>query len=182
MSERYKFRNPDGIYFVTPTLVGWIDVFTRKIYCELILDSLHYCQQHKGLVVHAWVIMPSHLHLIISRNGEAELWEIMRDFKKFTSKAIVNIAYEIPESRREWMIDQFKLAGEPLNRIKNYKVWRDGNHPKELKYDSMMNQKLNYLHNNPVVSGYVDEPHEWKWSSARDYAEMKGSLDIVKLE
>ncbi len=91
MSEKYKFHDPDGIYFVTPTIVDWVDLFTRKEYCQLIIDSLQYCQLKKGLVIHAWCIMPSHLHLIISRTGDFGLSEIMRDFKKHTSKRIVKI-------------------------------------------------------------------------------------------
>ncbi|MEO8146567.1 MAG: hypothetical protein ABI723_02965 [Bacteroidia bacterium] len=85
MSSAYKFYNPDGIFFVSTAVVFWMDVFVRRIYKEIFTESLIHCIQHKGLVVHAWVLMPSHFHLIISRNGEDKLEAIMRDFKKFTS-------------------------------------------------------------------------------------------------
>ncbi|MEO8146564.1 MAG: hypothetical protein ABI723_02950 [Bacteroidia bacterium] len=85
MSCTYKFYNPDGIFFVSTVVVFWMDVFVRRIYKEIFTESLIHCIQHKGLVVHAWVLMPSHFHLIISRNGEDKLEAIMRDFKKFTS-------------------------------------------------------------------------------------------------
>ena len=62
MSEKYKFHNEDGIYFITPSIVNWIDLFTRQTYSELVLDSLRYCQKEKGLIIHAWCIIPSHLH------------------------------------------------------------------------------------------------------------------------
>ena len=88
MSEKYKFTDGDGIYFVTPTIVGWADLFTKQEYCEIILDSLHYCQKNKGLIVHAWCIMSSHLHLIIS-STQNNLPGILRDFKTFTSKSII---------------------------------------------------------------------------------------------
>ncbi len=65
MSEKYKFLNPDAIYSTTSTIVDWIDLFTRKEYCEIVADSLQYCQRHKGLVIHGCCLMPSHLHLIV---------------------------------------------------------------------------------------------------------------------
>ncbi len=115
MSEKYKFRNPDGIYFVTTTVVDWIDLFTRKNYCELIVDSLEYCRKHKGLAIYAWCIMPSHIHFIVARNGEESLSDIFRDFKKFTSKSIIKEINLINESRRGWLIDAFISNGKKLN-------------------------------------------------------------------
>ena len=73
MSRKYKFRNPEAVYFVTFTTVNWIDVFTRPIYKEIIVDSLNYCIKNKGLMVYAWVIMSNHVHLVIeSRNTVLE--------------------------------------------------------------------------------------------------------------
>ncbi len=86
MSEKYKFNDPDGIYFVTLTIVFWIDLFTRRDYKDMIIESLKFCQCTKGLKIHAWCIMSSHIHLIISRSGQTSLSEILRDFKKYTSK------------------------------------------------------------------------------------------------
>jgi putative transposase len=155
MSEKYKFHNAEGIYFITPTIVNWIDLFTRKVYCELVLDSLKYCQKEKGIIIHAWCIMSSHLHLIVSSSGKAQLANFIRDFKKFKSKEIIKEIKSIPESRREWLLREFKDAGTQLKRIKNYKVWQDGNHPVELDTNKMLEQRLSYLHNNPVEQGIV---------------------------
>ena len=88
MSEKYKFNDPEGIYYVSPTIVYWIDLFTRKEFKYQVINSLKYCQKQKGLVVHAYCIMPSHLHLIISTKGEP-LESIMRDLKKYLAKAII---------------------------------------------------------------------------------------------
>ncbi|MDX1629593.1 MAG: transposase [Fulvivirga sp.] len=87
----YKIRNEEGMYFVTFTVVGWIDVFTRKVYKDVIIDSLKYCQREKGLILHAFVIMSNHLHLIISAKEGAVLSDIIRDFKKYTAKAIIKL-------------------------------------------------------------------------------------------
>ena len=89
MSRKYKFHDPDGVYFVTYAVVGWVDVFTRDEYRNIIVDSLSYCSNKKGLVIHAWVIMTNHVHIIISRKGQTPLEYIMRDMKKFTSVEII---------------------------------------------------------------------------------------------
>ncbi len=181
MSERYKFRNPEGIYFTTSTVIDWIDLFTRKELKHIIIDSLKYCQKNKGLIVHAYCIMPSHIHLIISTSG-ASLESIIRDFKKFTSREIIKAIKEINESRKDWLLKAMKKKGEPLKRIQNYKVWKDGNHPIELFSNHLIDQKLEYLHQNPVEAEIVTEPEHYLYSSCRDYAGGKGLLEVDFLD
>ncbi|MCC7524339.1 MAG: transposase [Chitinophagaceae bacterium] len=94
-----------------------------------IADSLRYCQKNKGLELYAWCLMPSHLHMIIGAEGDRKLSDILRDFKKFTSKEIIRLIQDEPESRREWLLDKFSHAGKYNPKIKNYKFWQDGNHP-----------------------------------------------------
>lgn len=177
MSEKHKFDDPEGIYFVTLTVVFWIDLFTRKELKHIVVDSLKHCQDEKGLVIYGWCLMPSHLHMIIRTNKEP-LPAIIRDFKKFTSKQIVNTISLINESRSEWLLSSFQKAGANLKRITNYKVWQDGNHPELLMSNSFLDQKLDYLHFNPVEGEIVDEPEYYWYSSARDYSGKKGLLDI----
>lgn len=106
MSEKYKIHDPEGRYFVTLSVVYWIDLFTRRELKHIILDSLQYCQQNKGLIIHAWVLMSSHLHMIVSSEGEP-LEAILRDMKKHTSKQIVKTIEEMNESRKEWLLRAF---------------------------------------------------------------------------
>ena len=121
MSRKYKFRNPEAIYFVTFTTVNWIDVFTRPIYKDIVVESLNYCIKNKGLVVYAWVIMSNHVHLVIERRSVA-LEDVMRDLKKYTSREILKVIEENPqESRKAWMLARFKYNGKYLKRIENYK-------------------------------------------------------------
>ena len=89
MSTKYKFNNPEGIYFVSFAVVGWIDVFTRQVYRDLFLESLIYCRKEKNLNIHAWVIMSNHVHLIISSKTNGKLAEVMRDLKKYTAYKIL---------------------------------------------------------------------------------------------
>ena len=122
MSEKYKFHDPYGIYFTTSTVVFWIDLFTRPIYKHLIIDSLRFCQEEKGLIIHSWCLMPSHLHMIVSSNGQ-DLSSIFADFKKYTSKQIIKLIKESNESRAEWCTtnqDQFYKALKSV-KIKNTK-------------------------------------------------------------
>ncbi len=127
MSEKYKFRDPEGKYFVTMATVGWVDLFTRKELKHVIIDSLRHCQKEKGLVIHAWCLMPSHLHMIVSTRKEP-LPDIMRDFKKFTSKELIRTIESINESRKEWILELFSEVADHLKRVSGYKVWQDGNH------------------------------------------------------
>ena len=178
MSDKYKFHDPTGMYFVTSTIVGWIDLFTRWELKQVILDSLRYCQKEKGLVINAWCLMPSHLHMIISSISE-DLPSIMRDFKKHTNKELIKTINNIGESRRDWMLSLFSEVADGIQRVRKYKVWQDGNHPELLTSSWFKQQKLDYVHNNPVADGIVDEPEEYSYSSGRDYyTKKKGYLDV----
>ncbi|MFN8258779.1 MAG: transposase [Bacteroidales bacterium] len=101
MSDKYKIRDNDKAYFITSTVVGWIDVFTRPNHKILIVDSLKYCIKNKGLTIYAWCLMSSHLHMICRAEKGNNLSDILRDFKGYTSKKIIEQIYEEPESRRE---------------------------------------------------------------------------------
>ena len=179
MAHKYAFRNSAKLHFVSFAIVNWIDVFVRRQYCEIMVDSLKYCMENKGLELYAWCIMSSHVHLIIStENGD--LSAIMRDMKRHTSmKILALIEDDIQESRREWMLWMFARSGKRNNNNEKYQFWQQDNHPIELSTNEMVNQRLNYLHNNPVVSGAVDEPRNYLYSSARDYCGMKGLLPII---
>lgn len=102
MSEGgYKIRNQGAIHFITFAVVEWVDVFTRKDYRDIVLDSIRHCQEQKGLLLHCWCIMSNHLHLIVSARNE-NLSDILRDFKKFTSKQLIAaIENNKKESRKE---------------------------------------------------------------------------------
>lgn len=165
----YKIRDKEGIHFISFAVVEWVDVFTRKEYRDILIDSLKHCQQQKGLLVHAWCLMSNHVHLVISAANN-DTSDILRDFKKFTSKQIIKAIEENQqESRREWMLEIFRKAGEKNSRNKNYQFWRQDNQPKELYSSGFTVQKLNYIHNNPVEAGIVDKAEEYLYSSARDY-------------
>jgi len=183
MATRYRFGDNEKPHFITFAVVNWIDVFSREVYTKILVESLQFCIDQKGLRIHAWVIMTNHVHLIASANERVELAAIMRDMKKFTSRQIIAaIEQNEAESRKDWLVWMFKRAGAKNKNNETYQFWRQDNHPMELSTNEMMDRRLDYLHNNPVKAGYVWEPQHYKYSSAVDYyTEEKGLLSIEHL-
>ena len=182
MSRSYKFRDQSKLYFVSFAVVNWIDVFVRREYKEIVVESLQYCIKQKGLEVYAWVIMSSHIHSIIGSTKEP-LEGILRDMKRHTAKAILKLIEEHnQESRKEWLLWIFRRAGSHNPSTEVYQFWQHHNHPIELSNNFLLEQKLDYLHQNPVEAGFVEEPWEYLYSSARDYAGNKGLVDVILIE
>ena len=169
----------DGyVYFLTLTVIDWVDVFTRPVYKHIIIDSLIFCQKEKGLIIYSWCLMSNHLHLIAQAKEDISLSDILRDFKKFTSKQIIKTMLESPESRREWMLDRFRFAGKFKKNV-TYKFWQDGNEAKEIHSSEFLLQKLDYIHDNPVKSEIVENAIDYKYSSAINYSDEKGLIDVI---
>ena len=183
MSRKYKFYDQDKPYFVTYATVGWIDIFTRVEYKNILLDSLKFCCKNKGLKIYAWCIMTNHVHLIIGTEGD-KMENILRDHKRHTSETIIKAIVDNPgESRKEWMLALFKTAGINNSNNTNYQFWQQHNKPIELYTEDVFYQKLEYIHNNPVKAGFVDRPENWLYSSACDYIGVKGLLeDVILIE
>jgi putative transposase len=181
MSHKYKIYDPDGIYFVTFTVVYWIDVFIRDVYREIFMESVRYCQKNKGLEVYAWVIMSSHVHMIVSRKGNQPLEGILRDMKSFTSRSIrKELEKQNPEeSRNKWMYWMMQRAGVKNSNNRDFQFWQQHSHPIEIRSENFMHEKLSYIHENPVKAGFVSKAEDWVWSSARDYAGKKGVIEVV---
>jgi len=178
MSRKYKFYNKEGLYFVSFAVVYWLDVFVRHEYFQLLVESLAYCRKHKGLEIYAWCIMPSHVHLVF-RAKENNPGVLLKELKTFTSKKLqAAIADNIQESRKEWLLWMMERAGLKNSNIQNRQFWQQHNKPIELWSAAVIDQKINYIHNNPVEAGFVTDPEHWQYSSAIDYAGGKGVLEI----
>ena len=170
MSTKYKIHNPDGMYFVSFAVVHWVGVITRRAYRDILIENLKYCQANKRLEIFAWCIMSNHLHLIIRAKEGFVLPDILRDFKKFTSKKLIeSIINYREESRKEWMLEIFRKHGEQNGNNTSYQFWRQNNKPIEIFSLAVIEQKLDYLHANPVEAGIVEKEEEYVYSSARDY-------------
>ena len=182
MSRKYKFYHPEGLYFLSTAVVYWVDVFTRSTYKEIVIDSLQHCIEQKGLVLYAYVIMSNHIHLIISKQQDAPTFsDIMRDFKKFTSMKIIKAIKANPqESRKEWLLTMLAAAGKKNSNNTTYQFWQQNNHPIALE-GNWIDEKLAYIHNNPVKAGWVNEPEAYFFSSARNYAGLLSPMKITSI-
>jgi REP element-mobilizing transposase RayT len=182
MSTKYKARTTEEAYFITITTVGWIDIFTRLNQKNVLINALQYCQKNKGLEIYGYCIMSSHIHLLCKGTEGFILSDIIRDFKKFTSKKIVQTIIDEPESRREWMLDYFQKSCEHLKKDQNYKVWQNGYHAEHIYSNTFIRQKIDYIHNNPVKDKIVTLAEDYYFSSARNYAGLENDLDVVLLD
>ncbi len=182
--SRYKILDQHGLNFVTLTVVDWVDVFVRKSYKDILLDSLRHCQKEKGLIVYAYVIMSSHVHMIVEASNEnIPLSDILRDFKKFTAKTILHeIEHGGYESRREWMLHRFAYRGHHAPGNRHYQFWQSDNHPIDLYTLPVIAQKIGYLHRNPVKEGWVLEAEHYPYSSASNYATGTGLLEVAVVD
>ena len=182
MSIKYKFRNQEQLYFVSFAVVYWIDLFIRNEYKEIILDSWKHCQANKGLEIYGWCIMTSHIHMIIGTHGE-KLEDIMLDMKKYTSAALKKAIQQHPgESRKEWLLWMMERAGKKNSQNLNFQLWQQDNHPIELSDFKILHQKLDYIHNNPIETGIVEQPEAYLYSSARNYCGLPGLIEIIMVD
>jgi REP element-mobilizing transposase RayT len=176
MRTRYRITDGNYPFFVTTTTVAWIPVFTRKPYLEVLINSLNFCRQHKGLKIFAYVIMDNHIHLVVS--GE-KLSDILKEFKSYTAREIVRLA---GEENKIWLLNQLQFHKHENKMESLHQVWQEGFHPKQIYSEEVLRQKVEYLHYNPVRAGLVARAEDWFYSSARNYAGLPGAMEIDVLE
>lgn len=165
-----------NFYFTTSTIVDWICVFRERKYFDIIIDSLQYCQKQKGLFILGYVIMLNHIHLITINEEDTSLSDIMRDFKRFTSK---KISEELKLDNRTLELTIFREASRK-SKQSDYKIWQPDFHPKGIRSKEFFLQKLDYIHLNPVRKGFVSRPEDWLYSSARNY--ILDDHSVIKLD
>ena len=181
MKTGYTIKDQAKAHFITATVVDWIDVFTRQAYRDCVVDCLNFCIKNKGMILYGYVIMSNHIHLILQSNN-GELSNLLRDFKKFTAKTILEKIQNEPESRREWMLERFQKATESHSRNTNYQFWQYGNHAEEIFTENFLWTKLDYIHMNPVRSCIVAKAEDYIYSSASNYILGKGIVTVELVE
>ncbi len=177
-SESYIIRDQHAVHFLTFTVIDWIDIFTRASYKIEIANALEYCQKNKGLRLFAWCLMTNHLHLVCQTIEPFKLSDFVRDFKQHTAKSVLNCIWNEKESRRSWILAALREAGKYDNRITNYKFWQEGCHPIQLHNNEMIDQRINYVHENPVRAMIVEKAEDYLFSSARNYASLGGVIEV----
>ena len=148
--------------------VDWLPLFAEPEYRQIILDSLHYLRLAKQTQLNAFVVMSTHVHAVLWPDDGIHLSDVTRDFKRFTSRAISREAER--QGKKEFLLT-FKNARK-ANRgreVSIYQVWQEGSHPEAIFTEKFANQKIDYIHLNPVRAGIVNVAQEWPYSSARAY-------------
>jgi REP element-mobilizing transposase RayT len=176
-ADGFKIRDQAALYFMTFTVVGWIDLFSRQPYRDIFLKNMKHCQKEKQLSVGAYVIMSNHVH-VIWQSKCGRLSDTLRDFKSFCTKQFIAAIESENESRREWLLYMFRFYAARTNQNKEFKIWTGDNHPEEITSHEFLLNKLNYIHNNPVRAGWVKKAEDYLYSSASNYVNGNGLFEI----
>jgi len=169
--SRYQIHDQTAPYFLTCTVLQWLPLFAQPANAKIVLDALCFLQAEGRLMLHGYVLLENHCHFIAS--GE-NLGKAIASFKSFTARRIVERLTQIHSPVLDLLA--FHKARHKVDR--EHQVWQEGSHPEQIQNEAMMRQKLEYIHNNPVARGYVDDPMHWRYSSARNYAGQPGLLEI----
>jgi len=177
--DSYKFIDGVYVYFVTFTIIDWLPIFINTEPVGIKNESLRYCINNKNLCIHAYVIMPNHIHLNVfdSNFDNDRLGKTLTNFRKFTGNKLANtIDNTLAESlslviRRKGLTDRIR------------QVWQPGWHGEGLVSEAFLLQKMNYIHKNPVRKGFVKFPEHWIHSSAGYWNnEDEGEIPIVSFD
>ena len=172
--SRYKIYEPTAPHFMTCTILHWIPIFTRVQTTNIIFESLKYLQETDNLQIYAYVILENHLHLIASSDDIAKS---MAKFKSYTAKEILKY---LQKENAKMILDHWHFTKKAHKKTASYQLWQEGIAQKLIQSDKMMRERINYIHNNPVKRGYIDEAKCWRYSSARDYEGMNGLIGISR--
>ncbi|MBW8010416.1 MAG: transposase [Chloroflexi bacterium] len=170
--SRYRVYENFSPHFLTCTLVNWLPLFKDPNLIDILYASLRFMQKHNRLTIYAYVFMDTHLHLVAA---SVNLSKEIANFKSFTARRIIDTLKEKKE--KKWL-EQLAQAKAPHKKDRQFQVWQEGSHPQALQNKAMMRQKIEYIHYNPVKRGLVDEPVQWVYSSAANYAGLPGLLDV----
>jgi len=166
---------PTHPHFITCTVLHWIPIFTNSESVNIVLESLKYLQANHNLKLYAYVILENHLHLVASSDDIAK--DIAR-FKSFTAREIINL---LKTKNVKTILEQLEFYKKAHKVDREFQLWQEGMQPKLIQSEQMMLEKINYIHNNPLKRGYVDEAKHWRYSSARDYEGVYGLLEIERV-
>ena len=170
---RYRIYDEAYPHFLHETIVAWLPVFAYPPLVEIVADSWRFLQRERDIDIFGYVIMENHLHWIAAGN---ELSKQVGHFKSYTARCILDALETLGFLTMLEELRYFKLRHKT---DQEYQLWQEGSHPEQIQNDEMMWQKLEYIHNNPLRRGYVDDPTHWRYSSARNYAGEAGLIEIT---
>jgi len=171
--SRYVITQADQPHFITITVLNWLPVFTRIDTVNILIDSMKFLSL-EGLKIYAYVILENHLHMIVQSQ---HLDKDIQRFKRHTANQLLKY---LMDNNVQTLLDQFVFYKKAHKTDRKYQFWQEGVHPELIQHQDMMNQKIDYIHQNPVKRGYVDEAEHWRYSSARSYMGKEGLIEITK--
>ncbi|MBS3963820.1 MAG: transposase [Methylomonas sp.] len=170
--SRYHITEPDKPHFLTCTVVEWLPVFTRPDTVQMLLDCWRYQRENHGLRLYGYVVLENHLHYVAHA---ADLGKSLHQFKSFTARTLIDYLKQQQVNR---LLNRMNFAKRAHKTDREHQFWQEGAHPQLMGDEQTMRQKLDYIHNNPVKRGYVDNPAHWRYSSARNYEGQPGLIEI----
>ena len=169
--SRYRVVDSRYPYFVTCTVLHWIPVFTRPETVDILLGSLRFLRG-EGMRVFAYVVLENHMHMVVK---SPDLGRDLARFKSYTSRQV--LTYLSAHNVRP-ILEQLAFYKKAHKHDRGYQFWQEGSHPELIRDADMMRQKVEYVHQNPVKRGYVDNAEHWRYSSARNYVGYAGLLEV----
>jgi putative transposase len=163
MRSRYGFREAGVAHFITGTVVSWLPVFTTAARCDILVESLKFSREKKGLKIYAWVILDNHFHVIVDG---PDLSRVVMELKRYTALKMIE---QLKREGCEWLLHLLAFSRTKHKRGSEHQFWQEGSHPQAIASDAMMEQKLDYIHSNPVQRGLVAGPEHWRYSSAHEW-------------
>ena len=170
--SRYRIYENQSPHFLTCTVVNWLPLFASPPVVDILYASWRFLQAHERMTVYAYVVMENHLHLVAA---SPDLSKEIGDFKSFTARQTIDY---LNDRSAQNVLRQLAQSKAAHTQDREYQVWQEGSHPQLIQGEEMMRQKVEYIHNNPVKRGYVDDPTHWRYSSARNYAGLPGLLEV----
>ncbi len=178
MRSRYKILiNNDKLYFLTISIVEMIPIFTNSEYMNIIIENFKFYQKNQQLKIYSYVIMDNHLHIITSHKNN--LIQKIQNFKSFTAKEILK---QLQTDKRKLILNILKQFKKDYKTESSYQLWQEGNFPKQIQNIEMFNQKVEYIHYNPVRRGLVSNELHWVYSSAKNFAGLEVNFEVDKLD
>jgi REP element-mobilizing transposase RayT len=169
-------ENEDKAHFITLTTIEWINIFTKPEYFQALINSLKYCQEKLGLLIYGFVFMTNHIHLIVQAKEGYKLSNIIQSYKRYTTEQIKKLVYNDSRKYIKALIDSSFYKKES----NIFQLWQEYNYPETIISEKFLLTKLNYIHQNPVKKEYVDNPEDWKYSSAKFY--LTGDTSLLSID
>jgi REP element-mobilizing transposase RayT len=162
---------------LTAVTVGRVPIFTDPDICRITLTVWDTYRKRWMFSLIGYVLMPDHFHLLAHFSSGADCLRFHRDSNHLIARRVIRHLQKSP--RRGGWLSPFAAEAPRGSR---HRVWAE--RPRNLAIDrrSVADQKLQYIHMNPVRHGLVEDPCDWPWSSARNYLRDDHSVFRVDVE